>query len=330
MDHTTVQKRRKRTTKSTTTPKAAAKSAPIAAPPIIAKRHGDIDTIFHLSSQHGQILKQYFDSLRHMLKRDVNFVFNETGIAVSYADDRKSIVIVSKLHSHEFESYSCEQRISAGIDISKLHKIIKSVQSNEIMTMHIERTKPGTLVISTFNTATGCQTVYSYELIEEVADEELELPDFEFPRSMRVLSQPFQKKIHDMETYGMELVEIQSIRNTLILRNYHQTVSPMEVTFTGKIRVLKKQKEQNNLSNEPVYVETDEISDKMTSEIYQGVFNVKTISELVKKPGICDEMTLYIRNDLPLLIEYNVSNIGYLRIFLCPVGKDKLLAPPAR
>ncbi len=267
--------------------------------------------IFYLDSQDGPILKQYFDSLRHMLKKDVNFVFTESGIDVTYADMDKHVIIISKLHSKEFAQYKCIGRIPAGIDVSKLYRIVKSIQSNEVLLMHIDRNKPGNLIITIRNNVNNCKTVYTYDLIEEVEDEEYSLPDFAFPCAMRISSQSFQKKIHDMDMYGVQFVEMQSLGEQLILRNINKK-APMEVVFTGRLRVMSK-------NSDGAYIDTtNELQLGANERIFQGVFNLKTICELVKKPGMCDDMTFYLRNDLPLLIEYSVSNIGYLRMFILP------------
>lgn len=273
---------------------------------------------FELCTTRAPNIRCWFDNLKHVLgKTDVNFVLTKDGIDVSHADVGKNVVIVAKLFGKEFEFYRCDARISAGVDVRKLNKIIHFAQANEILTMQIRHDKPGTLIISTFNAPTGCRTTYTYELIEEVPDEEVKMPDFAFPRSISVPSTPFQKKVHDMELYGVELVEIQSIRNKLILRNYNSPTTPIEVTFAGKARVLSKNSTDilNNGGNP--YDETD-----MTAEIYQGVFNLKYISDFVKKPGVSEEMNFFIRNDFPLLIQFNVSSLGYLRIFIMPVVKN--------
>lgn len=277
----------------------------------------DPTNVFELCTARAGVIKQWFDNLKHILeKTDVNFVLTEEGIDVSHADESKNVVVVSKLFGKEFEFYRCDARISAGIDVGKIHRIVKFVQTNEVLTMQIHRDKPGTLVISMFNEPTDCRTTYTYDLIEEVPDEEIQMPDFAFPRSVSVPSQHFQKKIQDMVSYGVELVEFQSIRNMLILRNYNSPNLPVEVSFKGKARVLSHT--VNDEGGSTLVEESGDVDTDMTSEIYQGVFNLKHIGEFVKK-GSNEDMTFFIRNDLPLLMQFNISTLGYLRIFIMPV-----------
>jgi len=304
--------------KPPTRPKTTNNISPPVLEPITAQTgeyQSDPSNIFELCTTRGPIIRHWFDNLRHILARtDVNFVLTSEGIDVSHADQAKNVVIVSKLFGKEFELYRCDTRISAGVDVEKLYKIVRFVQSNEILSLYIHRDKPGTLVISTFNGPTGCHTKFIYELIEEVPDEEVKMPDFAFPRSMTIPSQPFQKKMHDMGVYGVELVEIQSIRDSLILRNFDTSAAPMQVTFKGKVRVC-----DNTESDADKVRGTEDCGNHITSEIYQGVFNLKHICDFVKKTAMCEEMNFFIRNDLPLLIEFNVSSLGYLRIFILPV-----------
>jgi len=271
--------------------------------------------IFQMSSSRGQMIKNWFDSLRHMLYRDVNFVFDSTGIRVSDINDVKNVAIISKLYGHEFELYHCPKHIAAGVNVKALYNIIRSVQPTELFSMHIERDKPLVLVISMINTVHNCKTVHRYDIIEEIEDDEVQIPDYEFPRSMTIPSHPFQKKINEMDRF--EYIEIQSIRNNLVLKPYQSET--LETTFTGKVRVMAPKSTTDGLTDgEPEYVPINLDSDESASDIYQGVFNVKHICEFVKKPGICDEMTFYVKNDNPLLIEYDITNLGYIRIFIMP------------
>lgn len=312
--------RRKRSVSPTPTPKSARQKTTHNTPvfetskPPAGEYQSDPANVFELCTTRAPIIRHWFDNLRHILARtDVNFVITSEGIDVSHADEGKNVVIVTKLFGKEFEFYRCDSRISAGVDVGKLYKIVRSVQANEVLSMYILRDKPGTLVVSTFNGPTGCSTTWTYELIDEVPDEEVKIPDFAFPRSMTIPSGIFQKKIHDMDAYGVELVEIQSIRETLILRNQNRS-APMEVTFTGNVRILPNPNQDSDAREQ-----STEGGD-MTSAIFQGVFNLKHICDFVKKTGTCDEyFNFFIRNDLPLLIEFNVSNLGYLRIFIMPV-----------
>lgn len=291
----------------------------------------DPSNVFELYTTRGSVMRYWFDNLKNILgKADVNFVIKEDGIDVSHADENRNVVIVSKLFGKEFEFYRCDARIAAGVDIDKLSKIVHTVQPNEVLSMYIQHDKQGTLVISTSNVISGCETTFKYELIEEIPDEEFTMPDFAFPRSISISSQPFQKKLHDMEAHGVKLIAIQSIRNKLILRSYTADPIPVNVQFKGKLRIRSKKDESDPNSGEYHYIQVkdDDTTDSdMTSEIYQGVFNLKHICEFMKKPkpGGCEEMKFFIRNDLPLLIEFNVSTLGYLRIFVMEV-KDALVS----
>jgi proliferating cell nuclear antigen len=284
----------------------------------IPQKHSE-SNIFEMSSSRGQMIKNWFDSLRHMLHKDVNFVFDKTGINVSHFDEPKNVAIVSRLYGREFESYFCERRISAGINVASIYKIVKWVVPNELFSIHIARSKPGTLVISMINTNHQCKSVHNYDLIDEIDDDEVELPDYEFSRSMTIPSQPFQRKVHEMSHF--DFIEIRSIRNNLILRPYLSDT--LETTFRGKIRVMVQ---RTSADSNDVPLDVQDNATEEAAEIYQGVFNVKHICEFVKKPGICDEMTFYVKNDNPLLIEYTLSTLGYLRIIIMPHKPDS--TPP--
>jgi hypothetical protein len=54
-------------------------------------------------------------------------------------------------------------------------------------------------------------------------------------------------------------------------------------------------------------------------KIYRGVFNMKRIMQFTRCTQNCQSVKIYLENDMPLGIQYDVSNHGTITLFLDPI-----------
>jgi DNA polymerase III sliding clamp (beta) subunit (PCNA family) len=105
----------------------------------------------------------------------------------------------------------------------------------------------------------------------------------------------FQKIIRDL-SYLSEKLEIKSVGNELIFKCSGQFASAEihRAESDGSMGYILKQ--------EP-------------SKIIQGEFSLKNLSYFIKCTNLCSQIELYLENDLPLVVKYNVASLG--TIMLC-------------
>ena len=58
--------------------------------------------------------------------------------------------------------------------------------------------------------------------------------------------------------------------------------------------------------------------DEDSTTIVQGVFSLKYLSLFVKCKDLCNHLELYLDNDTPLVVKYDVFNLGTLKLALNP------------
>ena len=54
------------------------------------------------------------------------------------------------------------------------------------------------------------------------------------------------------------------------------------------------------------------------NEIVQGVFALKHLVLFTKCTNLCNSIEMYLKNDYPLIIQYNVANLGAIKLCLAP------------
>jgi proliferating cell nuclear antigen len=55
------------------------------------------------------------------------------------------------------------------------------------------------------------------------------------------------------------------------------------------------------------------------SVVIQGEFSLKSLSLFTKCTPLCNNLEMYLGNDLPLIIKYNVASLGEIRLCLAPL-----------
>ena len=55
------------------------------------------------------------------------------------------------------------------------------------------------------------------------------------------------------------------------------------------------------------------------SKIIQGEFSLKNLSYFIKCTNLCSSIEIYLENDLPLVVKYNVASLGEIKLCLAPL-----------
>jgi proliferating cell nuclear antigen len=52
------------------------------------------------------------------------------------------------------------------------------------------------------------------------------------------------------------------------------------------------------------------------SKIIQGEFSLKNLGYFIKCTNLCNQIEMYLENDMPLVVKYNVASLGEIRLCL--------------
>ena len=56
--------------------------------------------------------------------------------------------------------------------------------------------------------------------------------------------------------------------------------------------------------------------EKRDKHIIQGEFSLKNLSYFIKCTNLCNQIEMYLENDLPLIVKYNVASLGEIKLCL--------------
>jgi hypothetical protein len=57
-------------------------------------------------------------------------------------------------------------------------------------------------------------------------------------------------------------------------------------------------------------------------EIVQGLFELRFLIIFTKCTNLCNSVTLYLKNDYPLIVKYGIAALGEIKLVLSPSKSD--------
>lgn len=231
---------------------------------------------------------------------ETNIYFQPDGIRISNMDKSHTILAHMYLAAQNFEFFECKKdKIIIGVNMFHLFKLINSIDNDDTLTIYIENGDYADGVVSHLalkfenGDIKQCKT-QKLRLIEP-EPEDLVFPDVTYSSIINLPSADFQKIIRDLSCISDKL-EIKSVGNELIFKCQGQFASAEihRVEADGSMGFVLKQD---------------------SSKIIQGEFSLKNLGYFIKCTNLCSQIELYLENDLPLVVKYDVASLG--KIMLC-------------
>ena len=251
--------------------------------------------------------KTMAEALKEILV-DINIEFTEEGLKIMEIDATQSVLVHLQLDANKFQIYKCTKRIIIGVSIINLFKLIKTITNNDILQLYIEENDENILNICIENSEKKYFTKYQLNLLE-IDYNEYECPNKKFECQIILPSQCLQKICRDMGNLS-DIVEVQIINNSLVFK--------CEGDFAKQETIFKETennsgKEDGSTGDNIIFKEKDN-----TPDIIQGYYSLKHLISFTKCTNLCQSLEIYINNNYPLIIVYEIGNMGKLTLCLSP------------
>lgn len=235
---------------------------------------------------------------------ETNISFEPDGIRIINMDKSHTILVHLYLAASNFEFYECKkEKIIIGVNMFHLFKLINSIDNDDTLTIYISNNDYFEGIVSHLalkfenGDIKQCKT-QKLKLIEPEQDE-LEVPDVKFSSIINLPSQDFQKIIRDLSCIS-DKIEIKSVGNELIFKCQGQFASA-EIYRAEADESMKFIQKQDS------------------SIVIQGEFSLKNLGYFIKCTNLCQNIEVYLENDLPLVVKYDVASLGFIKLALVPL-----------
>lgn len=251
--------------------------------------------ILELKTVQSNAFRTLVEVLKDVLN-DINVTFDETGMKVMAMDGSHVALIHMKLFAERFEYYYCSERMNIGICMGSLFKLIKTVSNSDTISLYIDDQCADDLCILVENADKNSSTLFKLKLLD-IDNEELNIPDVEINCVVTMPSNDFQRMCRDMSNIA-ESVIITSNGDGLRFKCQGDFAS--QETSIGE-------------ANHGLVFSRRNSDDEIT-----GSYSLKYINLFTKSTNLCNTIELYLKQDYPLILKYNVANLGEIRFCLAP------------
>lgn len=266
-------------------------------PPVPARDECDV----YIRTLQGAVIRTLVEVLKDVIF-EASLIITPSMVKITTMDSSKSSLIYLKLDSTAFEEYTCRRDMRLGVSMINLFKIIKTAgHKNDIVTLFVKRETPYELGVVIQNEEKRSQTVFTLSLLE-LDSQDIQIPEFEYQSIVTLPSAMFHRMCRDMQQLS-NFVTMETYRGALTLScsgdfaNQSTTFSPLE-------------------GDDNVTVTTS------TESHIRGTFSLKFLCLFGRTASLSSMVSIFIKQDHPLLLEYTIGSLGKLIFLLTPVLEE--------
>ena len=258
------------------------------------------DKVLEIQSVQVSPIRNMITALKDVLT-DATITFTKNGMKIINFDKTHTILVNVNLNANKFENFRCDpDKVIVCANTLHLFKVISTMSNDDTLTIYIDKSDYHDGVVSYLGLQYengDIKQFYSQKLrLIEPDTEELVIPDVEYTTVINMPTTDFQKIIRDMAGIS-DRIEIKSVGDDLIFN--------CEGNFATS-RIFRTESQGNmNFINKP---------DAQT--VVQGEFSLKSLSHFIKCTPLCSNLEIYIGNDLPLIVKYDVASLGSIKLCL--------------
>jgi len=254
--------------------------------------------MFEAKLKQAGLLKRLLESIKDLVTH-ANFDCSPTGIALQAMDESRVSLVALLLRQEGFESYRCDRALPLGINLESMAKILKCAANDDSVTMKADDN--GDSITFTFESTSG-DKVSDFELkLMDIDGDSLAIPEAEYNAVVSMPSNEFQRVCRDLSVIG-DTVMIEASKGGI-------RFAVSGDLGTGNIQ-LKQNSAVDSKSDEGVSINT--------SEPVALNFAVRYLNHFTKATGLSSTVSLSMSPDSPVVVEYPIEELGYVRYYLAP------------
>jgi len=259
--------------------------------------------MFEARLEQAGLLKKILESIKDLVT-EANFECTSSGISLQAMDSSHVSLVSLLLRADGFEHYRCDRNLSLGINLASMTKILKCASNDDSVTIKAEDS--GDTVTFMFE-STKQERISDFELkLMSIEAETLGIPDTEYKSVVKMPASEFQRICRDMTILG-DAVAISA------------TKEGVKFSVNGELGA------GNITLRQSAALDTKE-EDRTTIELQEPVqltFALRYLNFFTKATALSTTVCLSMSKDVPLVTEYRIGDLGYVRYYLAPKIEDE-------
>ncbi|GLC45080.1 hypothetical protein PLESTB_001466200 [Pleodorina starrii] len=258
--------------------------------------------MFEARIQHGSVLKKLVEALKELVTEG-NFDVSNTGLSLQAMDSSHVCLVSLTLREDGFEHFRCDRTMAMGIHFGNLSKILKCAGNEDTITLKAEDNADQlTLMFESANQ----DRISDFDLkLMSIESEHLGIPDQDYSAEIKMPSSEYQRIVRDLTSIG----------DTVLIS---ATKEGIKFSTSGDVGTANVTLRHNTT---PEKAEDQTIID--LKEPVALTFALRYLNNFSKATPLAPQVKLSLTKDLPIVVEYQVGELGNVRFFLAPKIDDE-------
>ncbi|KAI3778002.1 hypothetical protein L2E82_06949 [Cichorium intybus] len=245
----------------------------------------------------GSLLKKVMESIKDLVN-DANFDCSATGFSLQAMDSSHVALVSLLLRSEGFEHYRCDRNLSMGMNLGNMAKMLRCAGNDDIVT--IKADDGGDCVTFMFESPNQ-DKIADFEMkLMDIDSEHLGIPEAEYEAIVRMPSSEFARICKDLSTIG----------DTVVIS---VTKEGVKFSTRGDIGTANIVCRQNTSVDKPEEATIIEMQTPVSL-----TFALRYMNSFTKATPLASQVTVSLSSELPIVVEYKIAEMGYLRFYLAP------------
>ena len=223
------------------------------------------------------------------------------GVVLKEVNKKGKILVYMILDANKFDVYKYnyhKKKLTLGIDIGNLLKCLKCMSHFDTMSWLVDDDDINKLIVILESVEKREKKTFKLNLMD-IEEETYDITPIQFPYSITLPSQDFHKYCKDMAA-STDKIEIKATSKKLF--------------FSGKGEIGNLEFEVGETNGGLSIVSTT----ANINEIVQGLFELKFLLIFTKCTNLCNQVTLFLKNDYPIIVTYQIAALGEIKLVLSP------------
>jgi len=258
--------------------------------------------MFEARLEKGDILKKTMDALKDLIKEAVWDVSGQ-GLSLQSMDSSHVSLVQVTLRTEGFETFRCDKNLALGVNMDTMGKLMKCAANDDAITLKSEDN--GDLLGLVFESKSGDKSSEFEMKLMDLDIEQLGIPEQDYSCTIKMPSTEFARICKDLSNIG-ESVQI--------------TVTKAGVTFSAKGDIGSAKINLTQGAN------VDKEEDSVIIDMQEAVnltFALRYLNFFTKATPLSSQVILSLSPEVPLVVEYDIEDIGHVKYFLAPKIEDE-------
>jgi len=250
----------------------------------------------------GGILKKILDAIKDLLN-EATFDCSEAGVQLQAMDNSHVSLVSLNLRSEGFDKFRCDRNLSMGMNLASLTKVLRCANNDDIITMKAQDNAD--VVTFVFESTSG-DRISDFDMkLMNLDQEHLGIPETDYACIVKMPSSEWARIVRDLSGVGESIV-------------IACTKQGVKFSSTGDIGSGNVKLAQSSSADDEKTAVHIDLQEPVTL-----TFASRYLNNFAKAAGLSDQVVLSMSPEVPLVVEFKIEDIGYIRYYLAPKIEDE-------